>query len=114
MVVQPSVAVAFQAVPAWVYVQTLLSVLTDLAGTQVIAGAVTSAMVTVELQVAALPFTSVTVSITVFGPLSAQVKAVLPAVRVAMPQASVDPLSICEAVMVAWPVPSRGTVISWQ
>ncbi len=62
-----------------------------------------SSTVTVLVQVEELPFTSVTVRVTVFGPTFAQVKEVGEALREAMPQASVLALLIAEAVIVLVP-----------
>src|SRR6266540_2554431 len=81
---------------------------------QTATGATESATVTVAVQVWLLPFTSVTVRVTVFGPMSLQSKLIWSRLRLAMPQASLLPLSICAAVMVALPVASNWTVRSWQ
>ena len=74
----------------------------------------TSFTVTVELQVATLLLTSVTVKITVFGPRSAQVNEVLLAARDRMPQASEETLLISSAVIEALPLPSSETEIFLQ
>ena len=55
---------------------------------------VSSTTVTVAVQVEELPLTSVTVSKTPFAPTSAQTNAVWSSDRVAIPQASFEPLSI--------------------
>ena len=57
-------------------------------------GAVLSITVTVAVPVLTFPFTSVTVSVTVLAPTFAQVNVDGLTVIVAMPQLSVDPLSI--------------------
>src|SRR5213593_37703 len=74
-------------------------------------GAVTSCTVTVASALAELPLPSVAVSLTVFGPRLAQVKALLSMLRLIGPQASVVPPSTSAATMVAWPVASRFTSI---
>ena len=71
-------------------------------------------MVTIELQVAEFPFASVAVSLTVFAPRFAQVKAVGLEVIVTIPQASVDPLFTWLWVIEAVPVPLSCTVRFWQ
>ena len=53
-----------------------------------------------------MPLLSVTVSVTVLVPTLVTSKVVLSTVRLAMPQASLLPLSTCSAVMVTWPVAS--------
>src|SRR2546425_9358413 len=72
-------------------------------------GAVTSCTVTVASALALLRLPSVAVSLTVFGPRLAQVKALLSMLRLIGPQASVVPPSTSAATMVAWPVASRFT-----
>src|SRR5438093_3524766 len=74
-------------------------------------GAVTSCTVTVVFPYAALFRSSVAVSLTVFGPRFAQVKALLSMLRLIGPQASVVPPSTSAATMIAWPVASRFTSI---
>src|SRR5438128_3729126 len=74
-------------------------------------GAVTSCTVTVASALALLRLPSVAVSLTVFGPRLAQVKALLSMPRLIGPQASVVPPSTSAARMVAWPVASRFTSI---
>src|SRR6266540_7500138 len=81
---------------------------------QTATGATKSATVTVAMQVWLLPFTSVTVSVTVFGPTLLQSKLVLSRLRVAIPQSSLLPLSIWAGVMVTLPVASNCTEIFWQ
>ena len=76
------------------------------------AGAVVSCTVTVAVQVAVPPSTSVTVRVDVLAPRFAQVKEVGVALRLPIPQLSEDPLSISLAVMDALPLPSRKTVTS--
>ncbi len=61
--------------------------------------------VTVPVQVLIFPLASETVSATVLAPKSAQVKTVLLRVRVAIPQASVEELSILAAASI--PVPDE-------
>ena len=67
-------------------------------------GATLSCTVTVELQVDVLPLLSVTVKVTVLAPTLEQLKLVLEATKEAIPQASLDPLLISAAVMVALPL----------
>jgi hypothetical protein len=71
---------------------------------QITVGFTGSWTVTVAVQVAVLPLLSVTVRITVFVPRLVQSKLVLFRLRLAMPQASVLPLSIWAAEIVATPV----------
>src|SRR5262245_6086145 len=71
-------------------------------------------MVTTALQEALLPFISVTVNVTGFVPISLQSKEKDDTEYDAIPHASEDPLSTCDAVIVALPVASRATVIFWQ
>src|SRR5438128_3899423 len=70
-------------------------------------GATVSWTRTVAVQVLVLPFSSVTVRETVFGPTLPQSKLVLSRLRLAIPQASELPLSIWAAVIVAMPVASN-------
>ncbi|SRX75318.1 hypothetical protein AEQU3_02312 [Aequorivita antarctica] len=70
---------------------------------QLATGATLSSTVTTVVQVELLPFTSVTVRVTVFGPTSAQVKSDISIVVVATPQLSVLPFSISATVMLAIP-----------
>src|SRR5690606_39124382 len=74
-------------------------------------GAVMSSTVTMAVALSVLPFTSVTVSVTVLAPTSPQSKLDLSSVMLAIPQASVEPLSISTAVMLALPVASSWTVM---
>ena len=71
-----------------------------------------SSTVTVALQVVESPLLSVTVSITVFSPMLAQLKVVISIDTNAISQLSVLPPSRSPAEMVAWPLISRSTVIS--
>ena len=77
-------------------------------------GLLISCTVTVAMHVSVFPLLSVTVRVTAFGPKSAQVKAVLSATLVAIPQASFDPLSISFPVIDALPDASNWMVISWH
>ena len=73
--------------------------------------------VTVEEQVAAFPFTSVTVKVTGLEPTSEHVKLVLSRVSEAMPQVSDEPLVISAGVMKACPdasSPSTDQQKSWR
>ena len=73
-----------------------------------------SSTVTVALQVETLPFTSVTVSVTVFAPISEQVNAFGDTTRDATAQLSELPLSTSVAEIVAFPEASNCTVMFWQ
>jgi hypothetical protein len=75
------------------------------------AGATGSVIVTIASQVEILPQISVTVNVTVFGPISEQVNAVFDAVRDAIPQLSELLLLMSAAVMVALPPVFNGTVM---
>ena len=57
-----------------------------------------------------LPLLSVTVNVTVFAPMLAQVKLEGDTFVEAMPHVAVEPLSTCAAVTAAWPVASRATL----
>src|SRR5882672_9921528 len=70
-----------------------------------------STTVTMASYVATLSWLSVTVSLTVFGPTLAQVKALLSMARLLIPQASLLPLFTSAAVMLALPVASNCTVM---
>ena len=70
--------------------------------------------VTVLAHVLLLPFTSVTVRMTVLAFTLLQLKVVTFKAKLAIPQASEEPLSTCEAVMFALPVMSNCTVMFWQ
>ena len=65
-----------------------------------------SSTVTVAVQVEELPLTSVTVRVTVFAPTFEQSKVVLSNAKLAIPQASVEPLSISPATILAAPLAS--------
>src|SRR6266516_4297258 len=81
---------------------------------QTAVGGTESTTVTVAVQVEVLPLLSVTVRVTVLVPMVAQSKLVWLRLRLAMPEASVLPLSSWTAVMVAWPLASNWTVMFWQ
>ena len=70
-------------------------------------GLLLSTTATVAVFESVLPLASVTVKVTVFTPRFEQVKLVLSNTIVATEQLSVEPLSICAAVIVALPVASR-------
>ena len=70
-------------------------------------GLLLSTTVTVAIFESILPLESVTVNRTVLTPRFEQVKLVLSNTIVATAQLSVEPLSICAAVMVALPVASK-------
>ena len=76
-------------------------------------GGVTSRTVTVAVQVAVFPWPSFTVNVTVFAPKLAQVKLVADRPKLGVPQLSVEPLLICDAVILALP-PLKFTVMFWQ
>ncbi len=69
-------------------------------------------IVTTAMHVPILPSASVIVSVTLLGPRSAIVKVFGTAFFEAIPQLSVDPLSISSAVIEAFPRASRATEIS--
>ena len=77
-------------------------------------GGVLSCTVTTAVQEAKLPLMSVTVRTTLFGPILMQVNEFGVTVMLAMPHASVEPLSIWDAVMAAVPEAFRLTVMFWQ
>ena len=77
-------------------------------------GGLLSSTVTVAVQVLVLPFTSVTVSVSVLGPTSEQSKLVWLKERLRMPQASPDPLFTAAAVAEPLPLASSCTVRFWQ
>ncbi len=79
-----------------------------------ITGAIESITVTVAEQVSVLPTVSVTVNKTGLPPSSAQVNAVWLATSETVPQASLLPLSISPAAMLAIPAPSKWMLMSWQ
>ena len=62
-------------------------------------------MVTVDVHDETFSLSSVTVNVTVFAPMSEQVKSLLSILNV-IPQASEEPLSISAATIVALPVAS--------
>ena len=70
-----------------------------------------SSTVIVAVAESEFPLASVTVKVTVFAPTFEQSKVVLSNVIVAIEQLSLEPLSICEAVIVAFPEASNGTVM---
>src|SRR4051794_30559738 len=70
-------------------------------------GGVTSLTVTVAVAVDWLPWLSVTVSVTVLTPVLLQSKLLLSILNDEIPQASLEPLSISEAVMTAVPAADR-------
>ena len=70
-------------------------------------------IVTIAFPVLTFPLLSVTVRVTVFGPILAQVKFVWLTVIEAIPQSSVDPLFTWAGVIVAAPVASNWSVIFW-
>ncbi|SRX75945.1 hypothetical protein AEQU3_02943 [Aequorivita antarctica] len=73
-------------------------------------GATLSSTVTTVVQVEPLPFTSVTVSVTVLGPTLLQLKEVTSIEVLAIPQASVLPFSIFATVILASPLASSWMV----
>ena len=81
---------------------------------QVIVGGVLSTIVTVAWQVAELLLASVTVNVTVFGPLFAQVNVLGVTVREAIPQLSVLPPSTSAPVIEALPLASSDLVMFLQ
>src|ERR1043166_9075945 len=74
---------------------------------QMAVGATESITVTVAVQVEVLPLLSVTVRVTVLVPMVVQSNVVLSTLTLAIPEASLLPLSSCTAVMTAWPVASN-------
>jgi hypothetical protein len=77
-------------------------------------GAIVSATVTTEVQVVVFPETSVTVMVTVFVPILAQVKECGLTEKVAMAQLSVDPLLTANESIVTVPALSNCIVIFLQ
>src|SRR4030042_1974330 len=61
-----------------------------------------------------LPLLSVTVRVTVFPPISAQLKSVTSSTMLAMPHASLLPLFTSAAAIVTLPVASRYASMSWH
>ena len=118
MVEQPSEVVVSQVIPLWVYEQRLLSVVTTLSVVQKIVGTTVSSTVTKAEHVSTFPLVSVTVKTTVFVtgllPKLVQSKSVLSIAKLAIPHASLEPLSISAATIVASPEASNWIVISWQ
>src|SRR5687768_9335845 len=78
---------------------------------QLIVGGVLSTTVTVAVHWLLLPLASVTVSVTVFGPLLAQVKVLGLTVRESIPQLSLLPLSTSAPVIEALPLASSAFVM---
>jgi hypothetical protein len=72
-------------------------------------GLVASVTVTVAVQVEVRLLLSVTVNVTGFAPTFAQVKEVVESAKLAMPQLSEEPLSICAGVTEAMPLALRFT-----
>ena len=77
-------------------------------------GATVSSTVTRAVQVAELPAASAMVSTTLRRGTSAQVKSVWLAMMATTPQLSLLPLSRSSLLMLAKPLASSGTVMSWQ
>ncbi len=77
-------------------------------------GAKVSSIVTVAVQLLLLPEVSVTVRVTVLGPISLQSKVAGETVILLMAQLSLLPLSTSAVEMVACPVASSCTVIFWH
>ncbi len=73
-----------------------------------------SSTVTVAVQVAELPFISVAVKVTVLPPKLAQEKLLGVTLKLAIPQASLEPPSIWAAVIDPVPLSSNCTVIFWH
>ena len=61
-------------------------------------------IVTIAVFELVLPFTSVTVNVTILSPISLKLKLFLLSTFVAIPQLSVEPLSMSSAVIVTFPV----------
>src|SRR5690606_9388186 len=91
-----------------------VSVLAVIFAGQAIVGGRLSSTVTTATQVLIFPFTSVTVKVTLFGPISAQVKSVISITEVSIAQLSVLPPSTSVAIIEAFPVASNCTVIFWH
>ena len=72
-----------------------------------ITGAVLSTTVTVAVQEALLLLLSLAVTVTLLGPISAQVNALLDSVIVGGPQLSVAEFTTLDSVMLALPLASR-------
>ena len=107
----PQLSVAASAGSTKVRLHTPRSALFVSALGQVNAGRIRSRTITVALQVATLPCTSVTVSVTPFDPTFAQVKLLGTTLRLAIPQLSVLPLSMSAPEIAAVPKAFRSTVM---
>ena len=81
---------------------------------QMTVGGVTSVTVTVAVHVEKLPLTSVTVNVTVLAPTFEQLKDEGDTLIEAIPQLSLEPLLICEAVIFTTPAEFRFTEMFWQ
>ena len=77
-------------------------------------GSVTSSTVTVAEHIATLPASSMTIRFTVLSPILLQSKLDTLAFMVAIPQLSVEPPSMSEAVIVADPLSFSWMVMFWQ
>ena len=73
-------------------------------------GGILSSTVTMATQVFELPFTSVTVRVTLFNPISAQVNEDMSIDILAIPQASFEPPSTSATTILAFPSKSNCTV----
>ena len=91
-----------------------LQLLLMLSGQFTSMGVIVSWMETILPQVDTAELISVTVSSTVVSPRSAQLKAAWSIAMLCKPQSLVLPLSTSVVEIVAFPVPSNGTVMSWQ
>ena len=78
---------------------------------QIAEGDTVSITVTTAIQFDEFVFPSVTVNVTLFGPRSAQVNVVCDALNVIPEQLSVEPPSISAATIVAFPAPSKYTLM---
>ena len=76
-------------------------------------GTVKSWTVTVAIPVLTFPLLSVTVNVTVLAPIFEHVNVLGETANVAIPQASLEPLLICEAVILALPELFNCTVMFW-
>src|SRR5690606_14496683 len=90
------------------------SVLAVIFDGQTIVGGRSSSTVTTATQVLVFPFTSVTVKVTLFGPMSAQVKSAISILMVPIAQLSELPPSTSAATIETFPLASKPTVIFWQ
>ena len=84
--------------------------LTVMSPGQTMVGGMLSSTVTIVVHCELFPFTSVTVSVTVLGPTLLQSKSVMSIEELAIPQASVLPLSISATVILAIPFASNWIV----